>query len=88
MGRSPSNNSWIRRNTKLDKDITSLAHSLFSSCGMYGTPPSLSNLVLGDNLENTTDFRDVYATLIERWLGADAAKVLGKRFTTLDMFRG
>ena len=25
--------------------------------GMYGTPPSLSNLVLGDNLESTTDFR-------------------------------
>jgi uncharacterized protein (DUF1501 family) len=56
--------------------------------GMYGTPPSLSNLVLGDNLENTTDFRDVYATLIERWLGVDAAKVLGQRFTTLDLFRG
>src|SRR5262245_14830696 len=56
--------------------------------GMYGMPPSLSNLVLGDNLENTTDFRDVYTTLIERWLGVDAAKVLGQKFTTLDMFRG
>ena len=55
--------------------------------GMYGKPPSLSNLVLGDNLENTTDFRDVYATLIERWLGADAPKVLGQRFTALDLFR-
>src|SRR5258705_13443105 len=56
--------------------------------GMYGTPPSLSNLVLGDNLENPTDFRAVYATLIERWLAADAAKVLGQRFATLDLFRG
>ena len=56
--------------------------------GMYGTPPSLSKLVLGDNLENTTDFRDVYATLIERWLGVDAAKVLGQRFAALDLFRG
>ena len=45
--------------------------------GFYGTPPSLTDLVLGDNLENTTDFRQVYATLIDGWLGVDAAKVLG-----------
>ena len=29
--------------------------------GLYGKPPSLTNLVLGDNLESTTDFRQVYA---------------------------
>jgi uncharacterized protein (DUF1501 family) len=55
--------------------------------GQYGTPPSLTNLVLGDNLENTTDFRQVYATLIEGWLGASAAKVLGHGFKTLGIFR-
>ena len=55
--------------------------------GMYGTPPSLTNLVLGGNLESTTDFRQVYATLIEGWMGADAAKVLGQKFETLGMFR-
>src|SRR5260221_10537120 len=44
--------------------------------GMYGKPPSLSELVLEGNLENTTDFRQVYATLIEEWMGADSAKVL------------
>jgi len=53
--------------------------------GMYGKPPSLSELVLGDNLASTTDFRRVYATLIEEWLGADAAKVLGRPFETLGM---
>ena len=56
--------------------------------GMYGKPPSLSELVLGDNLESTTDFRRVYATLIEEWLGADAAKVLGQPFETLAHDRG
>ena len=55
--------------------------------GLYGKPPSLTNLVLGDNLENTTDFRQVYATLIQQWMGADAATVLGQNFTTMDMFR-
>src|SRR5262245_23139619 len=55
--------------------------------GMYGGPPSLTNLVLDGNLENTTDFRQVYATLVESWLGADAAKVLGQKFKTIEMFR-
>jgi uncharacterized protein (DUF1501 family) len=55
--------------------------------GMYGTPPSLSNLVLDGNLENTTDFRQVYATLIDEWLGADSAKVLGQKFKTLGVFK-
>jgi uncharacterized protein (DUF1501 family) len=52
---------------------------------MYGEPPSLAELVLGDNLASTTDFRRVYATLIEEWLGADAAQVLGQRFETLGL---
>src|SRR3954453_10269685 len=55
--------------------------------GMYGTPPSLTNLGLDGNLENTTDFRRVYATVIEEWMGADSAKVLGQKFDTLGMFR-
>jgi uncharacterized protein (DUF1501 family) len=55
--------------------------------GLYGAPPSLTNLVLGDNLERTTDFRRVYATLIQDWLGVDSAKVLGQKFESLGMFR-
>jgi uncharacterized protein (DUF1501 family) len=51
--------------------------------GQYGKPPSLSELVLGDNLESTTDFRRVYATLIEDWLGVDAKHVLGRPFESL-----
>jgi uncharacterized protein (DUF1501 family) len=55
--------------------------------GQYGEPPSLAELVLGDNLASTTDFRRVYATLIQDWLGADAAKVLGRKFESLGMIR-
>ncbi|MGC4084512.1 MAG: DUF1501 domain-containing protein [Vicinamibacterales bacterium] len=55
--------------------------------GFYGTAPSLSDLVLGDNLESTTDFRHVYASLIAEWLGVDASKVLGQSFDTLGLFR-
>jgi uncharacterized protein (DUF1501 family) len=55
--------------------------------GMYGTAPSLTNLVLDGNLENTTDFRRVFATMIEEWMGADSAQVLGRKFETMRMFR-
>jgi uncharacterized protein (DUF1501 family) len=55
--------------------------------GMYGKPPSLADLVLGDNLESTTDFRRVYATLIADWLGANAATVLGQRFESLGLIQ-
>jgi uncharacterized protein (DUF1501 family) len=55
--------------------------------GMYGQPPNLAELVLGDNLQTTTDFRRVYATLIEEWLGANATEVLGQPFETLGIIR-
>ncbi|MFC7545191.1 DUF1501 domain-containing protein [Plantactinospora sp. GCM10030261] len=43
--------------------------------GLYGEPPSLTDLDDGD-LKFTTDFRDVYATLLERVLGSDPGRVL------------
>jgi uncharacterized protein (DUF1501 family) len=55
--------------------------------GMYGKPPSLTDMVFEGNLQNTTDFRRVYATLIDEWMGVDSAKVLGEKFKTMGMFR-
>jgi uncharacterized protein (DUF1501 family) len=43
--------------------------------GFYGTQPSLSDLDDGD-LKETTDFRDIYATLLEHVLGADSGAIL------------
>ena len=55
--------------------------------GQYSSPPSLTELVLGDNLQHTTDFRRVYATLIEEFLGYSKSEhVLGRKFQTLGMF--
>ena len=45
--------------------------------GFYGEQPSLSNLK-DDDLQVTTDFRDIYATLLEKSLKTDAGTVLGK----------
>ena len=55
--------------------------------GHYGRIPSLSALAEGDNLEHTTDFRQVYATMIEGWLGhPDTSQLLNGRFEALDVF--
>jgi uncharacterized protein (DUF1501 family) len=45
--------------------------------GFYGDQPSLKNLIKGD-LAVTTDFRDVYATLLEKILKSPAEQTLGK----------
>ncbi|MCL0102219.1 DUF1501 domain-containing protein, partial [Dehalococcoidia bacterium] len=51
--------------------------------GFYGERPDLGNLA-NDNLRHTTDFRSVYATVLERWLGAPAEALLGNsRFAQL-----
>ncbi|NCA26059.1 MAG: DUF1501 domain-containing protein [Actinobacteria bacterium] len=45
--------------------------------GYYGDQPSLKNLIKGD-LAVTTDFRDIYASIIEGILKTPAEKSLGK----------
>ena len=45
--------------------------------GFYGDNPSLNSLI-NDDLAVTTDFRDIYATLLEKVLGTPAEQVLGK----------
>ncbi|MBA4077593.1 MAG: transcriptional initiation protein Tat [Cyanobacteria bacterium PR.023] len=51
--------------------------------GLYGQYPSLNELDHGD-LKFNVDFRTVYATILDRWLGADSREVLGKNFDNLD----
>ena len=43
--------------------------------GFFGDQPNLKNLVNGD-LEVTTDFRDVYSTIIEKVLQTESERVI------------
>src|SRR5207342_1064926 len=52
-----------------------------------GAYPSLSNLDQGD-LRFTTDFRRVYATLLDGWLNADSTAVLKNRFEPVTFLGG
>ena len=53
--------------------------------GLYGTYPSLADLDNGD-LKFTVDFRQVYSTVLQDWLGVDASKILNSQFQTLNLF--
>ena len=50
--------------------------------GLYGTLPDLSATNMG-NVRYTTDFRSVYATVLERWLGRPSTKILSGNFDQL-----
>ena len=54
--------------------------------GLYGERPSLKDLD-ENNLKFTTDFRQVYATVLKDWLGAPAEIVLGARFERLPLLK-
>jgi uncharacterized protein (DUF1501 family) len=50
--------------------------------GVYGDHPSLTDLENGD-LKHAIDFRSVYATVLERWLGHDAAGIIAGNYDTV-----
>ena len=52
--------------------------------GLYGEPASLTDLDK-KNLKFTTDFRSVYATVLEKWLGAPTEEILGGRYPIIPM---
>ncbi len=55
--------------------------------GHYGKAPLLTDLDENGNLKYTTDFRQVYASLIEGWLGyADSKSLLSGQFSTFPLF--
>jgi uncharacterized protein (DUF1501 family) len=55
--------------------------------GLYGTAPSLDPNPANPTLENNggdvrfeTDFRSVYARVLDNWLGANSTAILGGDF--------
>ncbi len=54
--------------------------------GVVGAHPSLTDTPLG-NLTHHTDFRSVYATVLEKWLGVKSEPVVGAAFRPLDVLK-
>jgi uncharacterized protein (DUF1501 family) len=65
---------------------TAAPHFLVGSSvkgGRYGSPPSLAQLDDHGNLFSTTDFRSLYATALQGWLGVDAEPLIGRGFAPI-----
>ncbi|QGG96438.1 DUF1501 domain-containing protein [Actinomarinicola tropica] len=54
--------------------------------GVYGAAPSLTSLDRSGNPIATSDFRQVYAEVLDRWLAGDANEVLGGTFAAHGLF--
>jgi len=55
--------------------------------GVVGAHPSLTDVEPDTSLRLHTDFRSVYATVLDRWLGVDSEAVLGGRYAPLEVLR-
>ena len=51
--------------------------------GLINELPDLGNLQDGD-LKYAVDFKNVYATILQKWLGADDTAILGRKFPYMD----
>jgi len=53
--------------------------------GLVGEHPSLKDLEMG-NLKFGTDFRQVYAAILDKWLGVPSKDVIGGGFKPVEVF--
>lgn len=56
--------------------------------GLYSEYPSLdsSTWAKGEDLEHTIDFRGIYATLLEQWMGVEAQPIVGGNYEQIKPF--
>ncbi|MBI5707558.1 MAG: DUF1501 domain-containing protein [Armatimonadetes bacterium] len=54
--------------------------------GLEGPLPNLGDLNDGD-LKHAIDFRQIYASALENWIGGDSTAVLGEKFQAVNVFR-
>ena len=57
--------------------------------GLYAEYPSLdpADWLYGEDMCHTIDFRGIYATMLEQWMGMDAAEFVGGTFEQLQPFK-
>ena len=52
--------------------------------GFYNKLPDLSNLDNQGNLKYEIDFREIYAPILDKWLGVDDTRIVDKNFSKLN----
>jgi uncharacterized protein (DUF1501 family) len=54
--------------------------------GFHGPIPNLKDLADGD-LKFAIDFRQVYATMLDQWIGGDSQAVFGEKFSHVEVVK-
>lgn len=85
MGHSEFGRRVHENNGGTDHGTAGLAFLLGKSVkgGLYSDYPDLSKLDENGNLRHTVDFRSLYATVLDKWLGADSRGILGAAYPAL-----
>jgi uncharacterized protein (DUF1501 family) len=83
FGRRPGENASLGTDHGTAAPIFIIGNPV--SGGLYGEQPSLAaiELDLAGNVKFKVDFREVYATILDRWLAADSKAVLGEQYSNL-----
>lgn len=55
--------------------------------GLYGAQPSLAGLGRWDRMPFGVDFRSMYASVLDGWMGGGSSTVLGGTFSNLGLFK-
>jgi uncharacterized protein (DUF1501 family) len=81
FGRRPNENASIGTDHGTVQPIIVVGNPVHG--GIYGEQPSLSDLDSAGNMKFKVDFRSVYSTILDKWLGADSQSILGARYDNL-----
>ena len=79
FGRRPNENASHGTDHGTASDLFVIGNAVHGGT-LYGEQPSLTDLDSARNLKFKVDFREVYATILNKWLGADAGSILGSQF--------
>lgn len=52
--------------------------------GLYNSHPNLQDLDITGNIKYEIDFREIYATILDKWLGVNDTAILNKDFSKLN----
>lgn len=55
--------------------------------GLYGVQPSLAGLEQWDRMDFSVDFRSMYASVLDGWMGGGSSTVLGSSYPNLGLFK-
>lgn len=84
FGRTPESNDSA--GTDHGTANTSMIIGANVAGGFYGELPSFTDFDQYDRFKSNVDFRQVYATVLEKVLGADSTQVLGGAYASLPLF--